>query len=109
MAASGGKILEDFYGEIQKVADRHEHALGYAPGMDNLEMDDWSELNEFIKGMRKTYTRLSEKYHYQVGLTSEDMAQVAHVCYNKGEGKTSFDYIECKKREADKIKSQKPR
>jgi len=108
MGASGGKILEDFYDEIQKVADRHEHALGYAPGMDQLEADDWSELNEFLKTMRKTYTKLTQKYRWQIGLTAEDLSQISTDCYKESERTdVGFDFLACKKQKADELKVMK--
>lgn len=108
MGASGGQILQDFYDEIQKVADRHEHALGYAPGMDQLEADDWSELNEFLKTMRKTYTRLTQKYHWQIGLNAEELSQISHECYKESERTDAgFDFYVCKKQKADEFKVMK--
>jgi hypothetical protein len=83
MGASGGEILKTFKEEIDKIADRHEHAIGYAPGGDNLDMDDWSRLNEFLKEMRKTYSELSDKYAWQLGLNSNDVDEVHTKCYDK--------------------------
>lgn len=62
MAASGGTILKQFYDEAQKMADRHKHALDYAPGMDHLEFDDWKDLKDCLENMQITYTKLHEKY-----------------------------------------------
>lgn len=110
MAASGGKILEDFYNEIQRLADRQEHALGYAPGMDQLEMDDWSELNEFIKEMRKKYTRLNQKYSWQIGVTAEELSELQSECYEEYDRKgkpRDFDFLSCKKNKADFLKTRK--
>jgi len=83
MSASGGRILQDFKEEIEKVTERHEHALGYAPGMDTLTMDDWSRLNQFLKTMRETYSDLSKKYAWQLGLATEDVNEINTKCYEQ--------------------------
>ena len=111
MAASAGTILKDFKEEMEKILPRHEHALGYAPGMDLMEMDDWSRLNNLFKDINSTYSELASKYAWQIGLSYEDLGNAFLKCYDEAEkherAKKPFNILACKKHEAMLLKAQK--
>lgn len=62
MAASALTILKTWAAGEQTAQKLVDHALGYAPGTDNLDMDDWVELKKHSDNVQPVAARLLPKY-----------------------------------------------
>jgi len=57
MAANAYVILEEW----ERILKSWDHALGYAPGMDDLKMSDYSQLQEDTDRILKTVCKIKNQ------------------------------------------------
>ena len=67
MSASGRRILEQSLREMR--LERLIHALDYAPGMDDLTMDEWEAIAKHTKGLQDATGQALE---WLISMESED-------------------------------------